>query len=353
MRHSVWLCTASLALLPAGCSSHPSPGDRERMEVAPVASAASHNQVFDFGPILARGQTLRHDFTLTNPSEKPLRLSRATCFTPCCSAVESLPNSIPPHGESKVAVVFKPGYQSGLKAVQFAIETDSAEQPNRLLTLRARLFSEWEIALASDPAGDLPIGNEGKEVWRVVCRRKGTEGLRSPDSIKVAEPLRARFRGSVEEQVQPDGVIEATREVEVTLPAIPKPGTQQAEMALLWTDGRRKTQVIHWEITPVVHLSPSSLVIEASGNSIEQSVTIASDDVPFRITRVCGALLSQPVDVPPDSGRTHHLTLRLGPARVVAGEISTVVIGTDHPKHPEVVLRTLVLLPPGDKRGAS
>ncbi len=137
-----------------------------------------------------------------------------------------------------------------------------------------------------------------------------------PDSVKVAESVRARFVGPVKEQVQPDGVVEASRDVEVTLPAIPKlVGSQQMEMAFLWPDGHRKTHVIRWEIMPLVHLSPSSIVIEPSGKPIEQSVTITSDDESFRITKVGGVLLSAPVEVPSAAGTTHRLTFWLDPAR--------------------------------------
>jgi hypothetical protein len=174
-----------------------------------------------------------------------------------------------------------------------------------------------------------------------------------PDSVKVVGPLQAGFSGAAQERPQPDGMIEMSRDVVVTLPAIAKVGKHQGEMEFLWTDGYHKYQLIRWETTPLVHLWPPSIIIDPDGKPIEQVVTIASDDRPFRITKVCGALLSQPVDAPVDSGKTHRLALRLDPLRAVAGDFSTIVIGTDHPKHPELLLRALVLPPKRERRGDS
>jgi hypothetical protein len=326
-------------------------------EIDPTHGSApasdSSRTTFDLGPLLARGQTIRHEFTLTNPTEKTVRLVKATCFTPCCSAVGPLPESIPPHGQGNVAVIFKPGQQTGHKAVQFAVETDSRDQPTRLLTLRARLFSEWEIAPVGDPIGSVPVGRTGKGTFRIVCRRRGSEGLRSPVDLKAAESIQARFTGSAEEQVQPDGGVETIRDVEVTLPAIQKLGPQQAEIAFLWPDGRRITHRVRWDVSPLLRLSPSSIVVEATDKPVEQPITITSDDGPFGVTKIEGALLARPIDAPSAAEKTHHLILRLDPARVAGGGVSTIVIGTDHLNQHELMFRVLILPSEREKRGAS
>src|SRR5688572_4247860 len=58
----------------------------------------------DFGTVLARGQTLRHDFLLSNPTTRAMRLVKAMSFAPCCSEIGPLPEAIPPGGEAKVQV---------------------------------------------------------------------------------------------------------------------------------------------------------------------------------------------------------------------------------------------------------
>ena len=347
MKPTIWIGLSSMALIVPGCTSSPAEVDlvaiRADIASPEINPSPARTQVFDFGPILAHGQTLRHEFGLANPSEKPTRLLKAMSFTPCCSAVEPLPKSILPHGEAKVAVLFKPGHQSGLKAVRFTVQTDSGEQPVRTLILRARLFSEWEIAPVGDPTTSLPAGKAGKQVWRITSRRKGSEGLRPPESVKVAKPLEANFVGPATEQEQPDGVVETTRDVGVTLPAIPKLGSQQAESAFLWPDGHQKTHLIHWEITPRVRMAPSSIVLEPSGKPTERSVTIASDDGPFRITKVAGTILAAPVAAPATAASRHHVKLRIDPARGASGGVSSIVISTDHPRQSELTLSVLVL----------
>jgi hypothetical protein len=350
------LIAAWLPLLCPGCGSSPSSTDFATTEAEATASdrsASNSSEVFDFGPILAHGQTLRHQFTLTNPTDKPIRLLQATCFMPCCSAIESLPKFIPPHGDSKVSVVFKPGHQSGHKAVRFAVQTDSTDQPTRALALLARLFSAWEVGPIGEPVGTTRVGSSGTASWRAVCRRKESEGLSPPERLKIGEPFQARFIGPATEQTQPDGVVEAIRDVEIYVPATLKPGPQQVELAFLWPDGRRETQLIRWEVTPVVRISPSSIVIEQAGKPVERSVTITSDEKPFRIIQVGGGPLSGPVEPSPIADRIHHLTLRLDPARAVAGGVSNVVIRTDHPLHSELTVRVLALPSQKGKGGAS
>jgi Protein of unknown function (DUF1573) len=292
MRPTIWSCFALLVLVSPGCASS-SPPEEDLATVGTdttpaLDTAQSGSLVFDFGPILAHGQTLRHEFTLTNPSNKPVRLLASRSYTPCCSAVESLPELIPPRGDAKVAVLFKPGHQSGLKVVRFAVETDSSEQPARMLIVRARLFSEWEMVPTEDLTASLPIGKTGTQTWRVFCRRKGAQGLRLPESVKVAGPLKASFVGPASVQEQPDGFDEATRVVEVALPAIAELGPRAAELAFLWPDGLEKTHLIRWEIAPRVRMAPLSIVVESSEHPIEKVVTVTSDDGPFRIIKVAG-----------------------------------------------------------------
>ena len=212
-----------------------------------------------------------------------------------------------------------------------------------MLIVRVRLFSEWEIAPIEDHTASLPIGKTGKQTWRISCRRMGTEGLRLPESVKAAGPLEASFVGPATVQEQSGGVAEATRNVEVTLPAIPELGSRAAELTFLWPDGLKKTHLIRWEIAPRVRMAPSSIVVESSEQPIEKTVAVTSDDGPFRIIKVAGALLSATVEASAAAARTHHLTLRLGPARVAGGGVSNIMIRTDHPHQPELSLRVLIL----------
>jgi hypothetical protein len=341
-------CVA-LLILASGCSTSTPDPDLAAILGNPADGGrgqkpeSSGDLEFDFGPILARGQTLRHIFTLTNPTERPIRLLKAMVYTPCCSAVEELPRTIPSGGEVKVPVILKPGYQSGRKRVEFAIATDAEDRPVWRLALDARLFSEWEV----DPVGEsglkIPVGQAGTRTFRIVCRRKGDEGRRSPESIEAREPLQASFDGPAAEQEQPDGLVEATRDVEVSIPATEETGLRQGEILFRWSDDHRERHIVTWEVTPHIRATPSGLMIKPAGGPTTQMVSVASDDRPFRILKVVGPLLADGIETSTDPGRSHRLRLSINPAKAITGGASDIYISTDHPGQPTVTLSVLVM----------
>jgi hypothetical protein len=298
--------------------------------------------VFDFGLVLAHGQELRHVFSLTNQTKRPIRVLSGIAQTPCCSAIQALPGRIAPAAASDVAVVFRPGQQTGPRAVRFQIKTDSDEQPIYTLVLQAQLFAEWEIVPAGGRVGSINVGRSRTENWRIVCRRSESRGLPLPETVEGCDAIKARFVGPVSVQTQPGGLVQSTREVEIELAAIPKIGTQQALLVFRWGDGQTKTHLVRWTVVPLVHLAPSGIIIAASNTPIDRAVTLSSDDRPFRITRVAGPLLSEPVRTPSDSLRTHRLSLRLNPGRAISGRATAVLIEIDHPDQPRLELTVLV-----------
>ncbi len=63
---------------------------------------------FDFGTVLAQGQVLRHEFTLTNPTNQPMRVLKATALTPCCSEVGPISSAtIAPGGHREIPAVLR------------------------------------------------------------------------------------------------------------------------------------------------------------------------------------------------------------------------------------------------------
>lgn len=104
------------------------------------------SQFHDFGTVLAHDQTLRHDFTITNPTDTPIRVLRSAALTPCCSSIDAVPESIQPAGEANVSVSMKAGRSSGRKRILFQLETDATERPLIQLGLAADFSPEWEVA---------------------------------------------------------------------------------------------------------------------------------------------------------------------------------------------------------------
>ncbi len=69
------LCVVSLLFLIPGCTG--AAGSGSNHEVAPVepgpgsVPALATSSLHDFGTVFADGQTLRHDFVLENPTDRP------------------------------------------------------------------------------------------------------------------------------------------------------------------------------------------------------------------------------------------------------------------------------------------
>lgn len=129
MGQSKWLAAPYCAILGLhlGCT-----GSTSDLEVAGVARDAAtaarlseqQAQEFDFGVMLSSGQTLKHVFSLSNPTNHPIQLVKAVTFTPCCAAIGPLPGLIPPGKAVHVPVeLWTENKEGGLRAT-FAVEVD-------------------------------------------------------------------------------------------------------------------------------------------------------------------------------------------------------------------------------------
>lgn len=306
-------------------------------------STYSSIQEYDFGKILAQGQTLTHEFILRNPTERPVRLIGGTAFTPCCSSIGTLPQSIPPKCEVRIPVTFKPVSGSGVKRVAFAVETDDPAHPARTFGLSARLISVWEIEQLTDASTSLPLGQSGKQEFRLTARRKGTAGLGLPETISATPPLAAAFREEVPAKTDSEGLIERIREVVVTIPAERQPGRRRGEVIFGWPDGHTRRRTIAWEVRPRLMISPSGLVLSRSSQPVEQTVVVSSDGRPFHVVKVTSPLLAGPVEHSRQAGIRQRLNLRLDLSRTPAERAVDVRIDTDHPDQPTAILSVLVL----------
>jgi hypothetical protein len=309
----------------------------------PRPEASPSYQEYDFGAVLARGQTLRHDFILTNPTRSPVHLLRARPQTPCCSAIGPLPSTILPGGTANVPVSFSLGSQTGHKRLEFWIETDSPSQPLRTLVMTASLFSEWEVEPLAGAATRIPVGGSGRQLFRVTARRKGNDGQDFPHAVMANAPLVARFTGDGVEEVSPNGMVGYTRQVEVCIPPGDQPGRHRGELVFQWDADHALRHPLGWQVTPTLHGIPPALVIKSSANLGAQSVVIRSDDRPVRITGVSGATLLGAPRFPLESKRLHELRLEIDPRGKRAGGASDVLITTDHPHQERVHVSVLIL----------
>jgi prepilin-type N-terminal cleavage/methylation domain-containing protein len=341
------LWVVSLFVLNPGCTETAGSGSNHQaapMEPTPGgAPASAPNDLHDFGTVFADGQTLRHDFVLENPTDRPIRLVRAMALTPCCSTIGRLPEVIPPKGEVQVSTSFSPGHQSGPKAVMFQIETD---QPGRRfvgLALEARLISAWEVQGRDDTTGVVPMGQPARRTFRVIARRKGNLGRDLPGQVLATSPINAAFAGEAVTTIGPDAVIESTRDVVVAMPALREPGVKRGEIRFRWPDGRVEVLPIGWEVRPRLKVVPAALTVHRSDGAIDRTIVVESDGASFRVTGLSSPLIAGSAGIPGDSVRRHTIRLRLDPSKGSVDGVSNVTITTDHPDQRTAELSVLVL----------
>jgi hypothetical protein len=307
-----------------------------------VESLAS-DQEHDLGTILAQGQSLSYEFTVRNATERPIRLLRGTALTPCCSAVGPLPELIPPMGETKIPVIFKPGYHSGAKRVAFTVETDDKERPTRDFALRGQLVSAWQLEALNGPSISLQIGESAKQAFRMTSRRVNGQGCGLPETISATPPLNVAYQGDVSTTTGAGGLIEATRDVLVTIPPENRIGPWRGDVVFGWTDGRSETRSISWEVRPRLRVSPPGFVLHSYPTPLKRTVHVVSDGRPFRITKVSSPLLTETVGLPQEARTRQELMLSLDVSQATPGLAMDVAIHTDDPAHATLSLSVMVL----------
>ena len=262
-----------------------------------------------------------------------MRLMKPEALTPCCSSIGSVPESIPAGGSAEVAVKLRPGYQTGMKRVQFVIPTDRVDEPVITLSLSATLTPALEVDFDEPAATTFAVGKPGTLKGRVTCRRKGEQGFDAPSSVFIEPPAIARFVGTAEERQLADGIRQSVQAVEIDFPPSREPGTRSADLRLTWGaqhhDDRRP---IVWAVTPALRVTPPAIGLKRSEtDSVSREVVIRSTGTPFRVLKVEGKALAPGLRLPEDAATTHRLDLPLD--RAALG-ISDLRIVTDHPDQP-------------------
>ena len=301
---------------------------------------------YNLGPVLARGQTLRHEFHFTNDSVKRIRIIGAAAQTPCCSEVARLAGeTVQPGQKLTIPVKLKiRSNQAERKRVEFVIDTDSKDRPVLKFALLANVCPDWEIQPVGEPTRDLPVGRGATDVLRVISRRVAGEGGVLPTEVEADPPLTARFRGEVSKLTGPDLLTTTSREVEIAIPSSRKTGSQQSTIRFKWPDGKTEKQSIFWQVTPWLSAGPSRLVLRPSEGIVPSTVVIRSyDGRLFRVTGVSSPGGTENTEFSRVPSVSQKLVFRLDPSRLSAEKETQIVIGTDHRDQPTVSVTVLVL----------
>lgn len=243
---------------------------------------------------------------------------------------------------------FAVGANTGLKRVEFTIQTDDRARPVWVLAVRASLFADLEIKAEGDRV--VRTGQEARQVLRIVCRRNGRGGRHAPREIEAVAPLSLGSVGAVhetpeplpEEQAWAGPLMKSVRDAEIRIPATSRPGAQSGSVRLRWEDGRVEVHPIEWVVTPRVAVQPSGLIVRPSDVPSEHTITITSYDRPIRVTRVVGSSLCTEPTLPVEPARSHALRLRIAASEANTGA-DDIRIVTDHPQERELLVSVLVL----------
>ena len=298
----------------------------------------------DFGTILSNGQELRHTFRLKNPTDRPIALRNQIAYKPCCSAITSLPKSILPRGEAEVSLALNSRGQSGPGYVKFTVEGD---RPGLgwVFILKSTILPDWEVRPIGESSTSTPVGRPARQTWRAIARRHGIQGLGLPSAVHAASPLSAAFDAPSVDTILPGGVVESSRPLTITIPAVRDPGTFIRALTFSWPDPiAPRTREMTWRVTPLVEVSPIGIVLSDPGLQ-SRDVLIRSADRPVRVLRIDNPLSPVPPSYPSSPSSVHKLTLPFDPSLADSRGMADVSILTDHPDQPRVSL-TVMAIPP-------
>lgn len=294
-----------------------------------------------FGPVLATEQTLRHEFVLKNPTDRPIALRGMESRTPCCSSIgPPSATRIPAGGSVTVPVEFRIAPGTGRKRVEFVVATDYGPKATWGLAVEADLYGEIDVGTAAPVT--LSPGRSGVVLLDVTCHRLAGEGRGPPESAAVEAPLTATM------SVWPDdgvpavpGLERSSRRIEVGVPGALEPGRKVANVVLRWADGGERRVPITWTVTPTVRVSPEAVTIRAGDPPAARTFLVRAD----RAIRVLGiegpALACAPAEL---TGPRAMQRLEVELAAPAAGA-SDLKITTDHPDQPAATVSVLVLPP--------
>jgi hypothetical protein len=283
---------------------------------------------FDFGAVLAKGQSLTLTFFFINPTNGPLHITGLIPLTPCCSTVEAIPfQPIPPAGRCRIATTLQARADHvETKRVEFLLKTDSAARPTHKYALVARLYAGWEVRAPTEPSYPAPTNQSGRQGRRIFCYRVRGEGESLPEQVEAVPPLvvqpasslpvvgsavravQARlggrsaqrtlherqsscrmhnltsaFVGPTQDRPLADRVIFSYRDIEITLPAYDAAQARRGELLFHWLGGRTKSHSIFREMAPPPRVTPRSIVFLQSELRLSSKLILSSGDRPFRM----------------------------------------------------------------------
>ncbi len=309
-------------------------------------SVGTNDSTHDLGTVLARGQAIRHEFTLRNPSDIPIRILGAQALTPCCSSVDKLPEIVEPKHQISVPVTFNPGPRIGQQRLEFLIKTDHEANAINTYHLTANLIPEIEIRTLRNSEVSVSVGRGATQRFEIITRRNGEQRKSAPVTATASSPLVATLEAERSDIVRPDGPFESRRELLVEIPPSGKQGLYRGAIALRWNDGSSLEHVAEWRVTPVVKAFPPAILLSKNraGDSTEHKIGLAAEDRPFRVVAVKGSAAANcTTPLPTSASLCHDISVVFDDATLKSEKPLELVIETDHPGQSSIIVSVVAL----------
>jgi len=215
----------------------------------------------------------------------------------------------------------------------------------------ADLLPDVEFRVTDVSGGSFPVGQTGRRMFEITCRRLASRGRGLPEAVRATPPLSATLTSRTVARTTDTGITEESFCGEVLIAADKVPGPKKGAVSFKWPDGHEDAFPLTWDVTPVLKVTPSSLVVAYSSGSvegtepIEKNLVVTSEKAAFRVLRVSSDVLDMPVESASDSSTVHRLRIRIDPKKS-RKLVNAVEILTDCADQPVVSASVITLSRP-------
>lgn len=251
---------------------------------------------------------------------------------------------VPPGGEIRVPVVFRPGGQSGRVRIGFGLHT-TPDHPGALsLALIADVRPRVEIVRLGGAPSAIRPGESATQVLEVRRMLADGEGGPGEPEFAVDDGLRAAVESSTTEPATADAPGRICHRVRVELASALPAGRYQGTLRASWADGVGASTFMSWEVRAPIRVDPAGLLI-AGGDPGRRRVVVRSDGGPFRILRAEGPIAAHLAveGLPTSASALHRLDLTARPGASPPTGTHDLILATDHPAQDSVRLTIHVM----------
>ncbi|WP_169976682.1 DUF1573 domain-containing protein [Tautonia rosea] len=309
--------------------------------VEAVFPERSHN----FGTV-AKGSVLRHNFKITNRTNREVRISgwKPMCG---CTDVNLGAQAIPPGAQTTLEVVFDTTKFSGYKATGLTLYLEQPSARTIDYSLTSFIQDEIEVTPGVLDFGDLKRGGTAEKIvtlryrggqknWRVIDMRHANSSL-SAELQEVPRPGNDGVEYRLVARLDPNRL---------------RNGNFRDQITLITNDEQRKTIPLSVvaRVSPEVSLSPAVLNLGSvrAGQRVERTVLLRGS-TPFRVmeTKAVEGAIAVSGASPDTSRPLHQIKVAIETPPASNGAYHAILeIETDHPDEPPVRLTAFATVVP-------